>query len=534
MLNRFLGVISALVLIFHGFSGSARAQDAVCAPPYETVTTLFYPDFGSYNIWDSVYGEGKREEKFTSVLPAGEGGALAAGEMRPRPEMNASIMLVRLDERGRPVWEKFHAVGGVRRVLKILPFGEGYAVLANRRIKDRKTDVWIGFFSDQGDLLSQRMIQDKVLDLGATDMTVSADGKELLVSVTAEKTAGSPENPVIEKKAVVYALNRKGEKIFDRAYVLGGDSEILGVSAIPAAENGEGGGYIVAGYFKNAGGKKIGWAMRLTGDGTLVWQQEFGRGLAAQIRKTAFYRKDTVLVFGDVLPVDNGRVGSWLMMLDADSGKIVWQRYFRGQSAAHDYFATDMYPSADGLISVMMMAELVAKKKEDREADEAVTAADEVEKTAFEKELLPEDMSYAHVLTLDPRGHIVGGDAYFYGKNVEVYQMVEGEKRERLIAGYADVPYNDEIDKAFVPYGGGEPEVKVNLPDAPVPDKSLSGIALLKKNLEAQKDKPPAEQVGEVADAKSGPSMTRNGWIVAGEGPKPYNDPCIVETAVLP
>jgi len=538
MLNRFLIafnilILSGLALIYD--PAKAQAQGKRCNPAYESVTTLFYPDLGSYNLWESVHGEGPRQEVFRSLVPVSEGVTLAAGEMRPRPEMNASIMLAQFDYRGRAMWEKYHAVGGIKNVVKIKKFGEGYVVLANRHLPKQKKSFWIGFVDKEGTLGAHKVIRDKDRDLSANDMAVSRNNNEIVVAVTARRTLGDPQNPTIQKNAVVYTLGPKGGLKSSRAYVVGGDNEILGLSSAAAKQKGAQTEYLATGYFKNMQGKKMAVAMRLRSDGTIVWQQEFSRGMATQLKSAVLYQNDYILALGDVLPTNYGRVGGWLLLLDAYDGSIKWQRYFKGGSSDHDYFARNVMVNADNVISVMMMAQIEeSEEKSGAKGTAALTPDDDL--SGFEKELLPEDMSYIHVLTLNPRGEIMGGDAYFHGQLVHAHQMVEGLEGERLIAGYTDVPYNELIDQAYVPDDHTIPDTKINLPDSDSPQGSLTGLALLQKNMKQDKGAHGKEhgKDTEKQEEQEKQAITRNGWVIAGEAPKPYTDPCIIKPVELP
>ncbi|MCB1784244.1 MAG: hypothetical protein KDI13_09635 [Alphaproteobacteria bacterium] len=551
MLNKnfFISVGLCSFFLAGGARGALAQASDVCNPPYEAVTTLFYPDLGSYNLWDTVYGEGARSEVFRSVVLAADDEVLAAGEVRSNPEMGARLILVKLDLRGRAVWEKYQAISGLQQVIKILSYGEGYVVLANVLGADGKGGLWLGFLNAQGELQDEKVIWHKALGLKAADIAVRPDGQGMAVVASAEMRVGVDAKAPLERQAYVYLLDAKGNVVRDRSYVPGGSNEILGISALPAdPQDGSGAGYAVAGYFVNDAGKKMGWTARLDLDGALVWQRQYSRGLGLQAQKIVPYLGRYMLVFGDVLPADGGRAGSWLGLLDALSGEVRWERFFRGRGADHDYFARDLYVRSDRLISLMMMVQVVPQP----EVDDAPGDA-EGQESAFENEALPENMSYVHVLTLTPRGDIIGGDAYFHGQKVEAYQMVEGAYGARLITGYSDVPYNEMVERH--PFVAEDGDVMA-YDSAAAPEEDVvatvdlgageaegdgSGIAMLAKTLDAEKaaaedvDSSSVEEEDTAPeDVSDLPAITRNGWVVAGEGPKPYKDPCIVKPVELP
>ena len=81
------------------------------------------------------------------------------------------------------------------------------------------------------------------------------------------------------------------------------------------------------------------------------------------------------------------------------------------------------------------------------------------------------------------------------------------------------------------------PEEKAaNLPEAPVPEKSLSGLELLNKKVAESIETPEADGEGGVEDEEEDDTIhsTQDGWIFAGNGPDDYKDPCVKPEAVLP
>lgn len=541
MLNRFLLISFLFFTVFVAGGASVRARE--CDVAYETITTLFYPELGSYNVWDAVFGEGRHIEVFRSVVPMAEGGALAAGEMQAHVDLEARLMLVRFDGRGRKVWERYHSIEGLLHVVKILSVGKQYVVLANRSDQSGRALAWLGFFGEDGGLLLQADLEEKSKNLEVLDFAGAADGAAYVASARVSRLDAMQDGALMmPAETYIYILSEKGQLLQRRGYLPGSESEIQGVSGVPVLNEGEDAGFAVSGYFVNSAKKKIGWAARLAADGSLVWQEQYSRGLGMQIKRILSYKGKYFLAFGDVLPADGGRVGTWLGLLDAASGKVMWQRYLRGRGARHDYLARDMFVRADGLISVMMMADYVP----DPVMNDVAGSADDKEETAFEKELLPENISYVHVLSLSPRGVILGGDAYFNGKKIEAYQMVEGTYGERLIAGYTDVPYNEILDQPYVE----DAELDLDLGDATidalslslpgagsgdgmdVDEKSLTGLEKLNKRLAEEKMADPEERA-ELPALDGEEALTRNGWLVAGDGPDPYEDLCVVQPVEL-
>ncbi|MCB1682429.1 MAG: hypothetical protein KDI65_10910 [Alphaproteobacteria bacterium] len=561
MLNRFV-LLRFMLCLFLGLAAGPVQAEEVCEATPETLTSLFEPSFGSYSIWDTALGEGPRQERFKSLVDLGDDTVFAAGEMVPLEGVGPIIMLAGFDRRGQVVWQKYHQVSAVREVVKVLKIGEGVVLAANRKHAGESKNIWLGFFDREGAFKGQKVVRDPARNLVAKDMALSADGKRILLSVTVEKQIGSADKPVLLRSPEVYVLDEAGKILFKRAYVMGANAEILGLSSgVFGDENKE--AILATGYVENELGKKSGWVMRLGPDASLVWQQSYSRGLEAQIKRSAAFQKDYLLAFGDALPADGGTIGSWLMLLDASSGETLWQRFYNG---AYHYFAVDLAVHPDHLISLMMQARVA----EEKDPNAPKTPLMDTDGTLIGK------MDYVQMLLLTPRGVTLSGESFFKGLGAEAYQLVLSGTNRYLVAGTAEVPFAEiyqkftgmnepegvpaspvsdatmpepaKLTKASLSQAdltvGALPEASVNtpgeqkasLPDAPVPQKSLSGLELLNQKVSESLDQKSMEKDGEGGGESDANNVqtTQDGWVFAGNGPEEYKDPCVKPEAVLP
>lgn len=527
MLNNFfiLKLFYALFFVIVIMPSDGFAQQ--CEAPYEMITKLRHPDPGSYTVWDTAYGKNKRDEVFVSVVNLGTN-VLVVGEMRPTLGADPVLMFVHFDHRGREVRDKYHKIADLHNIVKMLRHGDGYVVLANKRKSQAHMVVWLGFFDKDLALISQKTIQDKEFDLSATDIAPSANGRGWSVSVTAESRFGEVGHQTIRKNAFVYLLDENGNEKSSRGYFLGMDSEILGLSVSKFV--GGKTGYIATGYFENKIGKKIAWVLRLNEDLSLVWQKEYSRGLSANLKVSSGYRDRYVLVFGDVLPADSNPRGGWVMMLNGANGETMWQRYYHGAIGHHDYSAQGIYVNKDGLITLMMMAH-------SRISVTDMVGMDTAETMQFEDKIISENMSYAHLLTLSPRGITLAGDSYYYGYGVSLSQMIEAEDGRRVLAGFAHVSARKKVREVKKIVNVNPPlkeKGDINLPDAELSDKAKKGLAMLRDKLKGQDvhsannlDHHEDEEVKESAKDDIGHNKaTRDGWVLIGDVPDAYTDPC--------
>lgn len=559
MLNRFLRTSCLTFCVIVSVSHSAAAQE--CNTNYEMVTKLFHPNPGSYATWDTNYGEDDKQEIFDSVvLPIdSDQGVIAAGTSAAESEEGAlNLLLARLDNRGRSVWETVQKVEGLKSVVKILQRAEGYISLANIN-----QGVWIGFISPEGKVLSSQILKGSI---EATDILADANGKGWILAINKRQDVGHGETKSVHLTGSVYKIDTAGKVIWSRDYAMGGDSEILGLSKMTLKDGKN--AFFATGYLKNNTGKKMGLALRLDTEGGIIWQQEFNRGLNAALSLSSGLISRYLLVFGDVRPIDAGTVGSWLMLLDADTGIVQWQRYYEAEKGLHHYFARGLYVNTDNLITLMMAANVVEDEKprvekgDVKESGPKESGKDSPGSAPIAGDInIPDTTDYVHLLTLSPRGITMSGDSYFQGDSVAPRQLIEGAGRERIIAGYTKAaPSAAFLARNFTPDWespefGGEQEVKAesdkqppkpHLPDAAVPESSKSGLALLNQKLKAQVGKADNKQsdsdkiedgVQQKIESVSGVSsqkLSKNGWVVVGEAPPPYVDPCKNPSTDLP
>lgn len=534
MLNKILTylVVSCFFIFLPSY---VEAQE--CGSQYETVTDLHEPEVGTFSIWDATYGEGQRIEKFRSAAITSQGHTVVLGEMRPRSEMNAAIMLVDFDRSGRLSWEKFHFLSGITDVVKILSINNGYLVVANRHQQHMKKSIWIGFFDNKGDFEYQNVLQDLHKDLEVKDLIVLRGGAKFMLAVTSSSSTGDKKNPRTLKNGEVYIVDIKGKALVKRAFMMGGNSEILDLAAADQGED-KTESILATGYHENEVEKKTGMVMRLSSDASLVWQHEYSRGLASQINGSSPYMKDFIVTIGQSDPLDGGLSGAWAMLLSVDSGEVLWQRFYRG---GYSYKGRSIQVNSDNLIILMVQADV---------SNDMAHGLEQVANINKDKEILGK-LNYAHILILSPRGVTLSGQSYFNALGAEAYEMILNNEENIVLTGQSNIPFREIFDPVEDVENSKTLEdnskkddllTNAHLPKANIPEGSLAGLALLNKKMSQTKDiesmpqgmllSKDSQEVEQSVISNEHSGM--NGWIVVGEGPNAYQDPCAHPTLVKP
>ena len=470
MAKRFFPIHLILTLVA-GFTAPAMAQDSACAMDYELIFELRTAELGSYNVWDAVSGLQDREENFKSGLTPDSGNTVVAGERMTFEDGPRELVLTEIDRRGRIAWEKAHTIKDLTTVIKILPAKDGYVVLGNKTVKNIQS-IWLGFFDAQGALKSEQSIRDGKASLQAHDMIVARDVSKGYVLAASFEGRGAQK----DIHSVIYALNRKGQVVSDKAYAPGPENRILGLDPTGKDQ------VLATGYIYGEDGRKAGWIMKLDNDGAINWQRQYPRGRGAELAGGADMLGKFIAVIGTAeAATRGGGHAGWLMVVGAANGDIGWQRYYTGD---HKYEARDVAVSREGLISVMLQGTALRSP-----AKKAATPPPESEK------LKDPDEDFVRLLTVNPRGGVFISDEYFNGEGAQAWQMILGPVGERILIGASKMVYQVEN-----PVMGPPPQ--------PVPGQK------------------PVAEPEEV--------RTTDGWVAAAAASEPYEDPCIQPYSFLP
>jgi len=444
MINRFL----VLLVVLAVFVQPAAAFAQNCDVQAEAIVKLRAPSFGAYNVWDSVYGEVETHEQFKSgfVLPTKN--LFVAGEhIDPDKGDKKSLLLSEIGRNGRVLWEKQHGVSNLLNIMKMVPHPKGAMIMANIMPSKGRSYIWLGIVNTAGELLSHKTIKGGKADLKGYDLVEAASGKSYVVAAYSEVQGSGQAG-----SSVLYRVNSKGVVFSDQAFVIGSENALQDIHVM---DNGD---YMGVGYVYDSYGRKAGWMMRMNNDLQMIWQQSYSRGAAAEFAAGYSMLSGTFVAVGTALPAREGNRAGWVAVVDASSGTVGWQRYF---TEGLHLEGRDVMTRKDGIISVLLDG------KKDAEAEGA---------------------EHIRLLTLNPRGVLFSGDAYFNGEAVDVYQVMPGAYSERLIVGTTRLAHQIEAEQTENDKG----------------EKMETGV-----------------------------TRSYEGWVVAAQSADVYADPCKVQVREL-
>ncbi len=502
---------------------SMQAFAQKCVAPYETITRLHHPDPGAFMVWNSVYGDKEYFTKFVYAISASDKNrdVIVAGEIRIDSGVRPSLLLVKFDRLGREIWSKIYDIPYIENIIKVASDGDGYVVVANISVPKKNKEIWIGFFDSTGKLKSHKILRDKKFDLLANDIQPKIGGGGWIISLSSVMNYKISDNT--QKNASVFILDSNGNKTNSRSYILGVETEILSLSVSKFSNEVE--GYIATGYFKNDLGKKIGWVLRLNQDLSMVWQKEFSRGFSAKVTESYSGKDGNIFVAADIESANYKTGGVWLAKLYGIDGEVIWQRYYMSNEKTHTYSVRGLNVNDDGLVALLMMANKIEVNNTDKI---------KIDKSKIMGFGISDDVSYAHLLTLNPQGVTISGDAFYYAKGAVLSSLSSDKNGRRIMAGFAMVKPEtkiredaDDIDEGKSPL---QEQGDVRLPDVDLSEKTKRGLKLLQKKISEQslivqnEDKELHHKLAKNHDRNS--NLVQKGWVVMGDMPDKYIDKC--------
>lgn len=378
------------------FSPVVRAED--CSLPYGMISTFKDDPLGSYNVWDGLFGSMEETERFATGVAAPNRTVIVVGDRYSHEDDPREMILVKMDKRGRVMWEKSADVEDLIKVIKILPHTKGYMVMANLHKTDSKKErIWFGTFDTEGNLLSEATIGDQKFDLEAHDIIEGKDDNEFLIAVSAKR-----DDLEKTENAVIYRVNAEGKVQSYNGYAPGLQNGLLDLVKMPE------GGYLATGFITNEEGRRSGWVVRLNESGSIKWQSQYARGILSSLNAGANFIDNHIIVAGETHPIGAGERAAWVMALRKGTGNVSWQRYYRGNLA---YGVRDIIAYPDGLISVMI---------DGRPAKGDTKSLAEV-----------------RMVTLSPRGATVGSGTYLNGHGANASQMIQGPNMDHILIGHS-------------------------------------------------------------------------------------------------
>jgi hypothetical protein len=194
--------------------------------------------------------------------------------------------------------------------------------------------------------------------------------------------------------------------------------------------------YLAVGEIITDSGQTNGLILKLDEEANIVWQRTYTRGGGLRFNKVSLYKNLSLLVLGEAQPLDSESPrAATLMSMDPANGTELWQRYYmRGDVS---YKGHDMLTEQSGRINILLWGH---KDKNDALQD------------------------HARIISISPRGEMIGDLSYTAGKAVLPLRLKNGLDDSIMLSGQVTLEEpdpSDPVNKTVTAYKGwllvGEP-----------------------------------------------------------------------------
>ncbi|HEY0901203.1 MAG TPA: hypothetical protein VGD95_03685 [Micavibrio sp.] len=381
-------------LLLAGLSGSAHAQVPLpmientlgpavpaCDLTREVISVLRLPIPGSPVSWQTAFGDQGHYTEFGGAvgLPSYTV-ATYAGRVDPHTMKAIDTGIVEVNRRGRAVVEQYYPAKNDEHVVGLVRVEERYVGVSNMRVGNDH-QVRVSFYEADGTFKKAQVISDALYDLDAVQLVNAVDGQGFVVVMQA-----IARKDKLDQSAMLMRFDANGQQLWKRSFRPGTSNKIAGLSATDDK------GYIASGGIMMQDGRMAGWALKLSAEGTILWQQTYPRGKYAMLNAGVVSAKKTpdglsYYAFSGVsTPGDNGPDAAWIMETDP-YGILLWQRYLRRPDFRFEGMGLRAAP--DGRL-------VAALKATNQGAD-------------------PAHKDHARLITLSPRGIIINDETVLNG-----------------------------------------------------------------------------------------------------------------------
>lgn len=323
--------------------------DRKCRLFGQQIVTLREPQFGGAVVWAKTYEESGMDV-FSDVLPLSGGHVLAAGSFSAdKKDADEYPLLVRYDDRMRVVFQVRDKTSDPHSIIKVVWAGEGddtAAVFGNTTNKAGDQGVFVSFYDPKGKKIREQTFLDAGQKLFARGFVARAKNDGYL-AVIQSVSVDDPQN----QRGVVYKLSSSGDLVWKRSYQTGYSTVFQGITSSKEGE------YILSGQIVTDKdlARAAGWILRIDEDGNILSQKTYPRGASAAFLSVARAKDGSLFSVGKSRPLGGGektKTGAWVMKMTAD-GTPIWQRFYVGD---YDYEARDLILYDDGRVAVLLNA----------------------------------------------------------------------------------------------------------------------------------------------------------------------------------
>jgi len=280
--------------------------------------------------WDKTFG-GSNYDWAYSLIQTTDGGYAVAGETTSYGAGGGDFWLIKLDNRGKKLWDKTFGGWRTDRAYSLIQTTDGgYAVAGETESRgEGGSDFWVIKLDNQGKKEWDKTFGGSKYDY-ANSLIQTTDGGYAVAGDTNSKGTGNYDFWLIK-------LDSRGNKCWDKTFrgTKYGSKYIFTYSLIQTTD----GGYAVAGATSGDF-----WVIKLDSDGNREWDKTFGGSKYDYANSLIQTTDGGYAVAGTTSSKGAGREDFWIIKLDSD-GNREWDKTFGGRLADH---ANSLIQTTDG------------------------------------------------------------------------------------------------------------------------------------------------------------------------------------------
>lgn len=483
-----LKIIVFLSFLFIGIALPQSLHAQQCEPFDEIIVTLRDPSFGQPTVWEATYKRGDSTPvEFYSILYQSKRTAIVIGK-RLNAKASNELFFIEINRRGRVLREVLYPAMPEEVPKKMFRHNDRIVVLSDyiqpketggpsyEKTAERK--VKLSFYDDEFVQKDEIIIQDPEHNLTAQSITKNSAGDGFIIVMQAENVKDKKD-----KHSVIAEYSVEGKEIWTRSYRVGIPNRITRIKAVDDRS------FIAVGQIEALESMDSGWVMKLDKSGAILWQQTYRRGAEADVQDVVIldpntsFSQPSFLFLGNVKPNDGSKESTWVVRTDS-LGQVLWQRYFRVEN--HAFKSRWLHDYGDGRVLVIGNAE--ADKDDDN------------------------GRNHIRMLSLSPRGIILGDEAYIEGFDSKAIDFIPGPNKERIVASQVSIDVNavERLDPIQVLGIGREDQPEEEVDEFFEFSEEFSMIVK-----QVQKD------------TRKRQDIRKKGWVLIAPALDRYTDPCL-------
>ena len=316
-------------------------------PPEITIT-------GELNFSQTVGGS--KNDVLKSLIKTTDGGYAVIGytqsndrDISSKVAENFDFWMLKFDVNNTLSWQKTFGGSEDDRAADIVQtLDGGFAVLGYSKSSDIDVstnagaqDFWILKLSPAGEISWEKTFGFSGADYGTSLLQTDDNGFLIsgVLDVTASGGQGNAKTTIVNHAGGdfwVLKLNAAGELKWSKFY--GGSFTDAPLGVVKTTDN----GFIVVGSsdsndvdIKNNKGSYDFWVIKISSNGTLVWEKSFGGSEIDEARAISASHDGNFIVVGDTrssdgdINLNNGAADIWVLKISTE-GNLIWEKTFGG------------------------------------------------------------------------------------------------------------------------------------------------------------------------------------------------------------